>query len=376
MNNITQDNTIMKRICFWGLLAIWSFSLLGCKAQQNEEIKGDGYDCFLHGDTVECAYSGDLKFDNSQSKAFQSKSAMMKAFPFLTYEDTTYAEGEQQMKAYRFKADKTLIVMSQIIGTPFNCAYAAISDQRIKIRCGIHVGMVKEKVFKILGFPDFKWEVNHAIYGDGLMEKFYFDFRDGRLTHIEMRTSAYNNLAWNPAPLIVFLDSELSRGDKSPKIYAQCSEKDSFLKPVCYLNNKGDTIIPYNRGYLYVGWKEIGRLGLVKARKDGLMWTAINNQGKKLFKVFGLYDFSPDFVSEGKFRIVEGKQDEGGLVGFADTLGVVRIKPQFKAATPFHFGKAKVTMTGKLDRSDPEMPEWKSDDWFYIDENGKRIEGE
>ena len=55
-------------------------------------------------------------------------------------------------------------------------------------------------------------------------------------------------------------------------------------------------------------------------------------RSKELFYVFK-YDNGPDYIQEGLFRIM----NEDGLVGFADSLGNVVIKPQFKFAYPLRF---------------------------------------
>lgn len=87
---------------------------------------------------------------------------------------------------------------------------------------------------------------------------------------------------------------------------------------------------------------------------------AINSKGKYLFMVFN-YDNGPDYQSEGLFRIV----NKEGEIGFADTLGNVIIKPQYKFAYPFKDGKAKVTNKGERKR-DGEYGYWDSDEWSYI----------
>ena len=77
-------------------------------------------------------------------------------------------------------------------------------------------------------------------------------------------------------------------------------------------------------------------------------------------------------MQEGLFRIV----DKEGQVGFADTLGNVIIKPQFKFAYPFKDCKAKVTLKGErkdVPESDGEKYYWESDEWFYIDRKNKRL---
>jgi hypothetical protein len=42
-------------------------------------------------------------------------------------------------------------------------------------------------------------------------------------------------------------------------------------------------------------------------------------------------------------------------------------------AYPFQGGKAKVTYTGHKNDPNDEHWEWVSDDWFYIDYQGRRI---
>ena len=63
-----------------------------------------------------------------------------------------------------------------------------------------------------------------------------------------------------------------------------------------------------------------------------------------------------------------------------DTLGMLTRtvrKPQFAFGYPFKDGKAKVTDTGErkeVPGSDGEYWYWESDEWYYIDKSGDRIE--
>lgn len=96
-----------------------------------------------------------------------------------------------------------------------------------------------------------------------------------------------------------------------------------------------------------------------------------DNTGKKLFYVFR-FDNGPDYIKEGLFRI----ENKKGLIGFADSLGNIIIKPQYKAAFPFINGKAKVTYKGtKLEVPDSkgEYHYWDSNDWFFIDNPIKEL---
>lgn len=141
--------------------------------------------------------------------------------------------------------------------------------------------------------------------------------------------------------------------------------------PVCYLNERGDTIVPYGK-YRYCQTDTIKKIGFVYENKPkDARIICINDAGKELFYVFK-YDNGPDYTQEGLFRIM----DEDGLVGFADSLGNVIIEPQFKFAYPFKGGKTKATLKGErkvVPESDGEKHYWESGTWFYIDKRNKHL---
>ena len=90
--------------------------------------------------------------------------------------------------------------------------------------------------------------------------------------------------------------------------------------PVCYLNERGDTIVPYGK-YRYCQTDTIKKIGFAYENKPkDARIICINDAGKELFYVFK-YDNGPDYIQEGLFRIM----NEDGLVGFADSLGNVLI---------------------------------------------------
>lgn len=141
--------------------------------------------------------------------------------------------------------------------------------------------------------------------------------------------------------------------------------------PVCYLNERGDTIVPYGK-YRYCQTDTIKKIGFVYENKPkDARIICINDAGKELFYVFK-YDNGPDYIQEGLFRIM----NEDGLVGFADSLGNVIIEPQFKFAYPFKGGKTKATLKGErkvVPESDGEKHYWESGTWFYIDKRNKHL---
>lgn len=158
---------------------------------------------------------------------------------------------------------------------------------------------------------------------------------------------------------------------KDGSLIARTTEKHLEVGiPVCYLNECGDTIVPHGK-YRFCQTDTIRNIGFVYENRQNARIVCIDNQGKELFYVFK-YDNGADDVKEGLFRITDDK----GLIGFADTLGNIVIKPQFKFAFPFKNGKAKVTFSGEskdVPDSNGEKHYWDSSDWYYIDKNGKML---
>ena len=72
--------------------------------------------------------------------------------------------------------------------------------------------------------------------------------------------------------------------------------------PVCYLNERGDTIVPYGK-YRYCQTDTIKKIGFAYENKPkDARIICINDAGKELFYVFK-YDNGPDYIQEGLFRI-------------------------------------------------------------------------
>lgn len=84
-----------------------------------------------------------------------------------------------------------------------------------------------------------------------------------------------------------------------------------------------------------------------------------------------IFDAGDDPIHEGLYRI----ENERGQIGYADEKRNVVIEPQFAFGFPFEGGKAEVTNTGKCIVIDGgEHSYWKSDEWYYIDKKGNKIE--
>lgn len=81
------------------------------------------------------------------------------------------------------------------------------------------------------------------------------------------------------------------------------------------------------------------------------------------------FDNGKDYVRDGLYRIV----DSQGKIGYADEDGTTVIAPRFAFGLPFENGRAKVTDTGKKVKVGEEHWRWESDDWYYIDKTGRKI---
>lgn len=131
-----------------------------------------------------------------------------------------------------------------------------------------------------------------------------------------------------------------------------------------YVNLKGDTVIPMDR-YAYCYTDTLETFAVVM--KHSGECVAIDRKGEELFGVYW-YDNGPDPLSDGLFRIIKNDR-----IGYADDEGRIVIEAQYKCATPFENGRAKVAYRCTK-TPDGEYTVMESSKWFYIDKNGKRVE--
>jgi hypothetical protein len=134
-----------------------------------------------------------------------------------------------------------------------------------------------------------------------------------------------------------------------------------------YINPTGDTIVPVGQ-YMLCLTDTIRTFGIVMPdTPDFSTYQGIDKQGRLLYEIPS-YDNGPDWVSEGRFRIIRN-----GKTGYADEDGFIKIEPQFECANPFEGGRAKVALECEL-VPDGEYTRMESEEWFYIDRSGKRVE--
>lgn len=140
---------------------------------------------------------------------------------------------------------------------------------------------------------------------------------------------------------------------------------DTIKDEYGYKTLTGDTIVPLGK-YTICFTDTFRSYAIVSKPSYG--FVAIDRQENVLYKVFP-YDNGPDYTSDGLFRILENNK-----IGFADsTTGKIVIEPNFDCAFPFENGVAKVSIDCKT-QSDGEHNTWLSDNWYYIDKTGKKVD--
>jgi hypothetical protein len=156
-------------------------------------------------------------------------------------------------------------------------------------------------------------------------------------------------------------------------ISAQFNSDTNFYLRSCddelgcgYLNTFGDTMIPIGT-YLAASKDTFQNFAIVLTQD--YEWIGIDKQENKLFDIF-IFEQGPDYVKEGLFRIVKGDK-----IGYANEQGEIIIQPIYSCAVPFKDGLATVAMNCSKIQNDPEHWSWDSDEWFYIDKEGNRVEG-
>ncbi len=155
-----------------------------------------------------------------------------------------------------------------------------------------------------------------------------------------------------------------------PSDYLIAISTDSLREmgsPCGYVNLRGDTIIPI--GKYPICWTDtIKNMGVVYEKTDSSAgYIAIDPELNVLYEVY-YYDNGPDWLEDGLFRIMRN-----GKIGYADEDGFIKIKPQFACANQFDEGRAKVALHCEL-IPEGEHTRQESDEWFFIDKNGERIE--
>lgn len=139
-----------------------------------------------------------------------------------------------------------------------------------------------------------------------------------------------------------------------------------------YRNVDGDTVIALGK-FADCSMLTFTSFAIVTTRHGRSI--GIDRNGKELYEVCWTdnmpdYFFAKDYGEVDLFKI-----KVNGLIGFADFNGKIIIQPQFECAGLFTNGKCWVAKNCEL-IPDGEYMAMKSDEGYYIDVQGRRIEGE
>jgi hypothetical protein len=322
---------------------------------QEQKVYGDSLSAFPTCLIYDSTYPFGMEFSPVKSLSFLPCSVLddyWKTKHFFLFEDS----GNKLVFEEYIEGEKVL---------SYPLIYASITDSRICLEENMHVGLSRNEALRILNLDSINENIQKICLTTGLDAAATFYFANDLLTRIVIRTDG--EPLYNPDPIYEHHHAGQVRGYTGKRLYAVRKDNDNWLSSVGYVNEKGDTIVPYGR-FNYCVSDSISPVGFVcEAGVRGI--TCINTEGEVMCHALVVDNFTPDYLFEGHFRIV----NEEGLMGFADSLGHVTVKPQFMYAYPFQGGKAKVTYTGHKDDPNEEHWEWVSDDWFYINYKGRRV---
>ena len=139
---------------------------------------------------------------------------------------------------------------------------------------------------------------------------------------------------------------------------------------IAFVNEKGDTIIPFGK-YAYFGSDTLEFFANVIEHPNDSTWgryIGIDRNQNILFDLV-IFDNGPDYFNEGLTRILRN-----GKMGYANKYGQVVIPCEYDFAKCFEDGKAEVTYNVREYIDIEEHRRVESNEWFYIDKKGNKIE--
>ena len=145
-------------------------------------------------------------------------------------------------------------------------------------------------------------------------------------------------------------------------------EKWAPVSPCGYVDRHGDTIIPIGK-YSHCFTDTFKTFAIVfDETNTNSEIVAIDRDENVLFDVY-LWDNYPDEISEGLFRVKRNEK-----IGYADRTGEIIIPCKFECALPFSKGQARVAYRCEKDEGNCAHKGDESEEWFFIDKEGERIE--
>ena len=155
-----------------------------------------------------------------------------------------------------------------------------------------------------------------------------------------------------------------------PTLHA-VSDEDylQYAVKVAYLNDAGDTIIPFGK-YAYFGTDSLIHYANVMQHPSDSTWgrqVAIDRNQRILFDLL-MFDYGPDLFSEGLTRVLRN-----GKMGYANKYGQIVIPCIYDYGGWFHNGKTEVSFNAREFMDNEEHKRVESDEWFLIDKQGRKV---
>ena len=119
--------------------------------------------------------------------------------------------------------------------------YASITDKRILLEEGIRIGLSRKKVLRRLKLDGISDNIHKVCVTTNRDASETFYFVDGLLSKIVIRTD--RELLHNPDPVFEYRHAGQVKGYTGKRLYAVLQEPEKWLSTVCYIDEKGATIV-------------------------------------------------------------------------------------------------------------------------------------
>jgi WG containing repeat len=139
---------------------------------------------------------------------------------------------------------------------------------------------------------------------------------------------------------------------------------------VAYLDNLGDTIIPFGKFAYYGTDTLLYYANVLESYSDGTAGRQVGiDRNQNILFDLVMFDNGPEPFNEGLTRVLRD-----GKMGYANKFGQVVIPCIYDYAKWFDKGVAEVTFDATLYLDGDEHLRVESNEWFKIDRHGKRVE--
>ena len=256
------------------------FVCIACVACRHQAAAVDGpipyyWEQKVYGDSLS-AFPSSLDYVGIY--ALGAYESPMESFKFLPC--TILNDYWKTKHIFSFKDNKNQLVFEEYIvdgeAASYPLIFASITDSRICLKKKLHTGMKRADVLRLLKLKNVDDCIQKiCITDDGSASTTCF-FDNGLLQKIVIRTDG--ELLHNPDPVFECRHAGQVRGYTGKRLYAVSADPYRVFSPVCYVDEQGDTIVPYGR-YSYCVSDSISPVGFVlEENVRGI--TCINIEGQ------------------------------------------------------------------------------------------------